>query len=145
MSAYGLTDDPLAKAGRDDRFDLPDRKGRPGRLPPEGSSVITRRITALALALGVFMAAGKLWLLTLTGSVGVLSSLVHSGLDMVAAASSFIAVRFAARAPNGSISVRVWQSREFFCRLPSLFDRACRFLSDGGGHRSVDGIRRDWS
>lgn len=100
MSAYGLTDDPLAKAGRDDRFDLPDRKGRPGRLPPEGSSVITRRITALALTLGIFMATGKLWLLTLTGSVGVLSSLVHSGLDMVAAASSFIAVRFAARAPT---------------------------------------------
>ena len=100
MSAYGSTDDPRTNASRDDRFDLSDRKGRPGRLPPEGSSVITRRITALALALGIFMAAGKLWLFTLTGSVGVLSSLVHSALDMIAAASSFIAVRFAARPPT---------------------------------------------
>jgi ferrous-iron efflux pump FieF len=100
MSAYGPTDTEMANAGRDDRFDLPDRKGRPGRLPPEGSAKITRRITALALALGVVMALGKLWLFTLTGSVGILSSLVHSALDMVAAGSSFIAVRFAARAPN---------------------------------------------
>lgn len=105
MSASGPTDKEMARAlkrngGRDDRFDLPDRKGRPGRLHPEGSAVITRRITALALGLGVIMAVGKLWLFTLTGSVGILSSLVHSALDMVAAGSSFIAVRFAARAPN---------------------------------------------
>lgn len=105
MSASGPTDQEMVRAlkrngGRDDRFDLPDRKGRPGRLPPEGSAIITRRITALALALGVVMALGKLWLFTLTGSVGILSSLVHSALDMVAAGSSFIAVRFAARAPN---------------------------------------------
>jgi cation diffusion facilitator family transporter len=105
MSASGPTDDELARAlkkngVRDDRFDLPDRKGRPGRLPPEGSAVITRRITAIALALGVVIALGKLWLFALTGSVGILSSLVHSALDMVAAGSSFIAVRFAARMPN---------------------------------------------
>lgn len=105
MSASGPTDEELARTfrqsgGRDDRFDLPDRKGRPGRLPPEGSAVITRRITAIALTLGVFMAVGKIWLFTLTGSVGVLSSLVHSALDMVAAASSFVAVRFAARKPT---------------------------------------------
>lgn len=105
MSASGPTDLEMTRAlkkngGRDDRFDLPDREGRPGRLPPEGSAVITRRITALALALGVVMALGKLWLFTLTGSVGILSSLVHSALDMVAAGSSFIAVRFAARTPD---------------------------------------------
>jgi ferrous-iron efflux pump FieF len=105
MSASGPTDKEMARAfkkngGRDDRFDLPDRKGRPGRLPPESSAVITRRITALALALGIVMALGKLWLFSLTGSVGILSSLVHSALDMVAAGSSFIAVRFAARAPD---------------------------------------------
>ncbi|MGJ8561228.1 MAG: cation diffusion facilitator family transporter [Litorimonas sp.] len=105
MSASGPTDQEMVRAlkrngGRDDRFDLPDRKGRPGRLPPESSAVITRRITALALALGVVMALGKLWLFSLTGSVGILSSLVHSALDMVAAGSSFIAVRFAARAPD---------------------------------------------
>lgn len=100
MSSHDLTEDRLAEAGRDDRYDLLDRKGRPGRLAPEGSAFITRRITAIALALGIVMAAGKLWLFTLTGSVGILSSLVHSALDMVAAGSSFIAVRFAARKPN---------------------------------------------
>ena len=77
-----------------------EREGRPGRLPPENSAIITRRITALALTLGIIMAAGKFWLFLLTGSVGVLSSLVHSALDIVAAGSSFIAVRFASRAPN---------------------------------------------
>jgi cation diffusion facilitator family transporter len=46
------------------------------------------------------MALGKVWLYSLTGSVGILASLVHSALDMVAAASSFISVRFAVRAPN---------------------------------------------
>ncbi|MGB6231097.1 MAG: cation diffusion facilitator family transporter [Litorimonas sp.] len=100
MSAYGVTSEDLVSAGRDDRFDLPDRKGRPGRLPPESGAVITRRITALSLALGAVMALGKLWLFSLTGSVGILSSLVHSALDMVGAASSFIAVRFAARTPD---------------------------------------------
>lgn len=102
MSAYTPTEAEMARAGRDDRFDLADRKGRPGRLAPEGSAVITRRITAIALILGVIMGVGKLWLFTLTGSVGILSSLVHSALDMVAAASSFIAVRFAALKPTGT-------------------------------------------
>lgn len=105
MSASGPTEEELTRTlketgGRDDRYDLPDRKGRPGRLPPESSSIITRRITALALVLGVIMAGGKLWLFSLTGSVGILSSLIHSLLDMVGAASSFIAVRFAARMPD---------------------------------------------
>lgn len=100
MSAENVTDINRITAVRDDRFDLPDRKGMPGRLPPESSSIITRRITALALSLGIVMAIGKLWLFTLTGSVGILSSLVHSALDMVAAGSSFIAVRFAGQRPN---------------------------------------------
>lgn len=100
MSAFGPSYQDVRNPARDDRFDLPDRRGRPGRLAPEGSAVITRRITAIALALGIVMAAGKLWLFMLTGSVGILSSLVHSALDMVAAGSSFIAVRFAARTPN---------------------------------------------
>ena len=100
MSAYSPTELELARAGRDDRYDLPDRAGRPGRLAPEGSARITRRITALALGLGVVMAAGKVWLFLLTGSVGVLATLVHSALDIVAAASSFVAVRVAARTPG---------------------------------------------
>jgi len=87
-------------APKDDRFDQPVRRGRPGRLPPEGSGRITRRITALAVIVGLAMAAGKFWLYGQTHSVGVLSSLVHSALDIVGAISSFIAVRYAVRKPD---------------------------------------------
>jgi cation diffusion facilitator family transporter len=100
MSANGDISEAELTRTADDRFDQPKRRGRPGRLPPEGSTVITRRITALAVGLGVFMAVGKFWLYGQTGSVGVLSSLVHSALDIFGAVASFVAVRFAARAPT---------------------------------------------
>ena len=87
--------------GEDTRFDRPDRRGRPGRLPPENSARITRRITALAVGIGVILMVGKILLWQNTHSVGVLASLVHSGLDMFGAVSSFIAVRYAARKPDG--------------------------------------------
>ena len=84
----------------DDRYDQPNRKGRPGRLAPEGSAIITRRITTLAVCLGIIMAAGKLWLWRETHSIGLLSSLIHSALDIFGAVSSYIAVRYAARNPD---------------------------------------------
>jgi len=87
--------------GEDTRFDRPDRRGRPGRLSPENAAQITRRITALAVGIGVILMIGKILLWQNTHSVGVLSSLVHSGLDMFGALSSFVAVRFAARKPDG--------------------------------------------
>ncbi len=90
----------IEQAAVDDRFDQPDRRGRPGRLPPEGSGRITRRITAVAVLLGLVMAAGKLWLWQETHSVGLLASLVHSLLDIVGAISSFVAVRYAAKSPD---------------------------------------------
>jgi len=88
------------RAKADTRFDQPNRRGRPGRLPPEGSAVITRRITALAVALGIIMAVGKFLLWRETHSVGLLSSLVHSSLDIFGAISSFVAVRYASRKPD---------------------------------------------
>lgn len=100
MSANGHISDAKLTATADDRFDQPNRRGRPGRMPPDHSSVITRRITALAVALGVFMAIGKFWLWGQTGSIGILASLVHSALDIFGAVASFIAVRFAARKPD---------------------------------------------
>ena len=100
MSAHSDISEDDLKAVADDRFDQPNRRGRPGRLPPDHSTIITRRITALAVGLGVIMAVGKFWLWGETGSVGVLASLVHSGLDMFGAIASFIAVRFAAKKPN---------------------------------------------
>lgn len=100
MNAYSDISETNLTAAPDDRFDQPNRRGRPGRLPPDHSAIITRRITALAVTLGVVMAVGKFWLWGETGSVGVLASLVHSALDMFGALASFIAVRFAARKPN---------------------------------------------
>ena len=81
-------------------LDMPDRRGRPGRLPVEGSSKITRRITLMAVMLGICMAVGKFFVWQESHSVGILSSLVHSTLDLVGAISSFIAVRYAATPPN---------------------------------------------
>tara|TARA_R110002020_G_scaffold86639_4_gene213959 strand:+ start:3105 stop:4115 length:1011 start_codon:yes stop_codon:yes gene_type:complete len=92
---------PNLQTVEDTRFDRPDRRGRPGRLPPENASRITRRITALAVGIGVILMIGKVLLWQNTHSVGVLSSLVHSGLDMFGALSSFVAVRYAARKPDG--------------------------------------------
>lgn len=81
-------------------YEAPDMRGRPGRLLPDQSSKITRRITAIAVALGVLFALGKLFVWQETHSVGILSSLVHSALDMFSAIASFIAVRVAAKKPN---------------------------------------------
>ena len=100
MSANGNISEAELTATADDRYDQPNRRGRPGRLPPDESAVITRRITALAVGLGIVMAVGKFLLWGQTGSVGVLASLVHSALDMFGAMASFIAVRFASRKPN---------------------------------------------
>jgi len=100
MSANSDISEADLQATADDRFDQPNRRGRPGRLRPDHSSIITRRITTLAVGLGLFMAVGKFWLWGQTGSVGVLASLVHSALDIFGAVASFIAVRFAARKPN---------------------------------------------
>jgi len=100
MSANGHISDAELTATEDNRYDQPNRRGRPGRMPPDHSAIITRRITALAVALGLFMAVGKFWLWGQTGSVGILASLVHSALDIFGAVASFIAVRFAARQPN---------------------------------------------
>ncbi len=100
MSANSDISNADLKATADDRFDQPNRRGRPGRLRPDDSAIITRRITALAVGLGLVMAVGKFVLWGETGSVGVLASLVHSMLDMFGAIASFIAVRFASRKPN---------------------------------------------
>jgi len=81
--------------------DMPDRRGRPGRLPLEDSARITRRITTMAVIIGLALAIGKWFVWQESHSVGILSSLVHSGLDLFGAVSSFIAVRYAARPPNG--------------------------------------------
>ena len=75
-------------------------RGRPGRLRPDHSAKITRRITALAVGLGIIFAFGKFFLWQESHSVGILSSLVHSALDLLGAIGSFFAVRYAAQSPD---------------------------------------------
>jgi len=82
------------------RKDISFRAGRPGRLSARESSRITKRITMLSVGIGVLLITIKLIVFRESGSVGILSSLVHSSLDLIAALSSFFAVRFAARAPD---------------------------------------------
>ncbi len=55
----------------------------------------------MAVCIGVFLAVGKYFVWQESHSVGILSSLVHSALDLFGAVSSFIAVRYAARPPDG--------------------------------------------
>ena len=87
-------------AGRVD----PDMRGRPGRLSVAETATITRRITLVTLLTAVVLALGKAVVWLDSGSVGVLASLVHSLLDLSGAVGSFVAVRFAARAPGGGYS-----------------------------------------
>lgn len=79
---------------------VPVREGRPGRLSASESSKITRRITAFSVVVGIVLITLKLIVFRESGSIGILSSLVHSGLDLFAALSSFFAVRYAAKLPN---------------------------------------------
>ncbi len=82
--------------------DMPDRRGRPGRLPLEGSSKITARITLFAVLVAIILTVGKFIVWKESHSVGILSSLIHSSLDLIGALSSFIAVRYAAKPPDNS-------------------------------------------
>ena len=97
---------PVTRALSDARLDAaletPDMSGRPGRLSVDHASAITRRITLLAVLVGLVLAFGKTVVFFQSGSVGVLASLVHSALDMTGAVASFFAVRFAARRPSGT-------------------------------------------
>lgn len=82
------------------KANTPKREGRPGRLKAQTSSRITRRVTALSVGIGILLILMKLVIFRESGSAGILSSLVHSSLDFIAAMSSFVAVRYAARAPD---------------------------------------------
>lgn len=80
--------------------EIPNSRGRPGRMAPEDSAKITARITLIAVLVGLFLAIGKAFVWNTSGSVGILSSLVHSALDLFGALSTFFAVRYAALPPD---------------------------------------------
>lgn len=71
-----------------------------GRLAPEKASAITRRIASLSIIVALILvgAKGAMWLYS--GSVGMLSSLADSTLDLAASLFSFFAVRYASTPPD---------------------------------------------
>lgn len=69
-------------------------------LSREESAALTRRITALSVATALLLTVLKAVVWIAGGSVSVLASLADSGLDLIAAFGSFVAVRYAAAPPD---------------------------------------------
>ena len=65
-------------------------------LSVEESVALTRRITTLSVATALVLSILKAGVWLSSGSVSVLASLADSGLDLVAAFGTFVAVRYAA-------------------------------------------------
>jgi cation diffusion facilitator family transporter len=63
-------------------------------------SVEKRRVAATSVAAALFLTATKLTVGLLTGSLGILSEAAHSGLDLLAAAMTWVAVRTSDRPPD---------------------------------------------
>jgi cation diffusion facilitator family transporter len=68
--------------------------------PPADPAAVTRRITALSVAVASVLIAVKAVAWLQSGSVTVLASLADSGLDLAASLFTFFAVRYAAVPPD---------------------------------------------
>jgi cation diffusion facilitator family transporter len=73
---------------------------RPGALPLGETAALTRRITWLSLTMALVLTGAKLAAWLASGSIAVLASLADSGLDVLAAGATFLAVRYAAAPPD---------------------------------------------
>jgi ferrous-iron efflux pump FieF len=69
-------------------------------LSVEESVALTRRITTLSVATALVLSILKAGVWLSSGSVSVLASLADSGLDLIAAFGTFVAVRYAAAPPD---------------------------------------------
>jgi cation diffusion facilitator family transporter len=69
-------------------------------LSREQTLALTRRVTALSVATALVLTALKAWVWYASGSVSILASLADSGLDLLAALGTFVAVRYAAAPPD---------------------------------------------
>jgi len=69
-------------------------------LKPAESAALTRRVTALSVAVATVLTALKVGVWLETGSVAILASMADSGLDLIAALGTFMAVRYAASPPD---------------------------------------------
>src|SRR5579864_532119 len=70
------------------------------QLAPEKTAALTRRITTLSVATALTLTAIKAAVWIASGSVSILASLADSGLDLIAALGTFLAVRYAAAPPD---------------------------------------------
>jgi cation diffusion facilitator family transporter len=77
-----------------------DNQARPGGLPLEQTTALTRRVTRLSLATALVLTGMKLAAWIVSGSIAVLASLADSALDILAAGATFLAVRYAAAPPD---------------------------------------------
>jgi len=73
---------------------------RVGAMSIDESAALTRRITALSVAVSSALTLAKLVAWLAGGSVALLASLADSALDVVAALATFAAVRFAVSPPD---------------------------------------------
>ena len=64
------------------------------------NAALTRRVTRLSVAFAIVLSLIKAAAWVASGSVAMLASLADSGLDIVAAAATFFAVRYAAEPPD---------------------------------------------
>ena len=64
------------------------------------SAALTRRVTRLSVGFAVLLSLIKAGAWISSGSVAMLASMADSGLDMIAAAATFFAVRYAAAPPD---------------------------------------------
>jgi cation diffusion facilitator family transporter len=63
-------------------------------------AALTRRITRLSLSFAAILTVAKIGAWVVSGSVAVLASLADSGLDVLAAATTYFAVRYAVAPPD---------------------------------------------
>ena len=75
-------------------------KAQFGALPVAEAAALTGKVTRLSVATAVVLTVLKLGAWLATGSVATLASLADSGLDIIAALGTFIAVRYAAAPPD---------------------------------------------
>jgi ferrous-iron efflux pump FieF len=72
----------------------------PSGLTLQDASALTRRVTRLSVAVALALTVVKALAWIASGSIAMLASLADSGLDVLAAAATFFAVRYAASPPD---------------------------------------------
>jgi cation diffusion facilitator family transporter len=72
----------------------------PGRMSPRQAAALTRRITWMSLATAAVLVLAKAMAWLASDSVALLASAADSGLDLLASAGTFFAVRYAAAPPD---------------------------------------------